>query len=56
MREHGTKLYFGTGILKMYSETTEEYRRKKHWLWEKEIRSRIAYIFITIVKRDKNYC
>jgi len=27
MREHGIKLYFGTGILKMYSETTEEYGR-----------------------------
>jgi len=32
MREHGTKLYFGTGILKMYSETAEEYRRKKNTL------------------------
>jgi len=32
MREHGTKLYFGTGILKMYSETAEEYRREKKTL------------------------
>jgi len=30
MREHGTKLYFGTGILKTYSETAEEYRRGKN--------------------------